>query len=230
MRRRALAARSPSRHGVAHANRFPAAGRLMRAGRAGAGGGSDACAHRPPSLSADAPPLRSERDDDNSLSQRRLVNTNRPRSRDEIFDLHFTTHTSACADRVATASHTCALLANCSRPPPRRRCATFDNFSRKLTCTVTVDEARPRATWPALGTSSDQHHRLADQRDNTRHTHCGTFQPLLIRILTFSHNQFIWNKRLPSNVKITFDKDTTEIFEDTLFSFRRYKLIYLPGI
>ncbi|KAH9630442.1 hypothetical protein HF086_016980 [Spodoptera exigua] len=93
----------------------------MRAGRAGAGGGSDACAHRRPSLSAGAPSLRSERDDDNSLSQRRLVNTNRSRSRDKIFDLHFTTHTSACADRVATLAHTCALLANCWRPSPRRR-------------------------------------------------------------------------------------------------------------
>ncbi|KAJ8716051.1 hypothetical protein PYW08_013336 [Mythimna loreyi] len=83
VRRRALAARSPSQHGVAHANRFPAAGRLMRAGRAGAGGGSDACAHHRPSLSADAPLSQSERDGDNSLSQRRLVNTNRPRSRDK---------------------------------------------------------------------------------------------------------------------------------------------------
>lgn len=152
VRRRALAARSPSRHGVAHANRFPAAGRLMRAGRAGAGGGSDARAHRHPSLSAYALPPRCERDHDNSLSQRRLVNTNRPRSRDKIFDLHFTTHTSACADRVATAPHTRALLANCWPPPPPRRCATFDNFSRKLTCTVTVDEARPRATWPPVNT------------------------------------------------------------------------------
>lgn len=83
VRRRAVAARSPSRNGVAHANSFPAAGRLMRAGHAGAGGGSDARAHRLPSLSRGASENQCERDHDTSLSQRRLVNTNRPRSRDK---------------------------------------------------------------------------------------------------------------------------------------------------
>lgn len=83
VRHRAVAGRSPSRHGVAHANRFPAAGRLMRAGRAGAGGGSDARAQRQPSLSPSVVLNRCERDHDTSLSQRRLVNTNKPRSRDK---------------------------------------------------------------------------------------------------------------------------------------------------
>lgn len=45
------------------------------------------------------------------------------------------------------------LLAAAPRAPaPRvpRRCATFDNFSRKITCSVAVVEARPpaTATWP----------------------------------------------------------------------------------
>lgn len=120
VRRRALAARSPSRHGVTHANRFPAAGRLMRAGRAGAGGGSDACAHRRPSLSADAASPQSERDGDNSLSQRRLVNTNRPRSRDK-YSTFTSRRTRARALIASRQPHTCALLANCSRPPPSRR-------------------------------------------------------------------------------------------------------------
>ncbi|KOB79188.1 Uncharacterized protein OBRU01_00924 [Operophtera brumata] len=136
-----VAARSPSRNGVAHANSFPAAGRLMRAGRAGAGGGSDARAHHRPSLSRGASENQCERDHDTSLSQRRLG---------QIFDLHFTTHTSTLADRVATSS-THAQVANCPRHPPPpppapaptpRHCATFDNFSRKLTCTVTVAKAR----------------------------------------------------------------------------------------
>lgn len=55
VRRRALAARSLSRRGVAHANRFQVAGRLMRAGRADTGGGSDARAHYRPSLTARVP-------------------------------------------------------------------------------------------------------------------------------------------------------------------------------
>lgn len=195
VRRRALATRSPSRHGVAHANRFPAAGRLMRAGRAGAGGGSDACAHRRPSLSTSVPPRRSERDDDNSLSQRRLVNTNRPRSRDKIFDLHFTTHTSACADRVATAPHTCALLANCSRPPPRRRRAagvlhlTIFPENWHAPSPWTRRARLPRGRHSALPPTNDHRRRLC-----TRLTDNGTFQPNLIRIITFSNNQFYWNK------------------------------------
>lgn len=152
-RRSAVAARSPSRHGVAHANRFPAAGRLMRAGRAGAGGGSDARAHRRPSLSGRAAPHRSERDHDTSLSQRRLVNTNRLRSRDKIFDLHFTTHTSAAAALVAMSPTHARRGSRIARHSSPARSATFDNFSRKLTCTVTVDEARPPATWPLARTS-----------------------------------------------------------------------------
>lgn len=122
---------------------------VMRAGRAGAGGGSDARAHRRPSLSACALGPRSEQDRDTSLSQRQLVNTNRPRSRDKIFDLHFTTHTSAMRARRDEAR----TLAQCSQIASGRRhrrgcrrCATFDNFSRKLTCTATVGEARPLAT------------------------------------------------------------------------------------
>ncbi|CAB3251746.1 unnamed protein product [Arctia plantaginis] len=121
VRRRALAARSLSRRGVAHANRFQVAGRLMRAGRADTGGGSDARAHYRPSLSSRAPRLQSERDHDNSLSQRRLVNTNRPRSRDKIFDLHFTTHTSAHGDRVATSTTHARVprkLLAAAAPPP----------------------------------------------------------------------------------------------------------------
>ncbi|KAJ8713546.1 hypothetical protein PYW07_013916 [Mythimna separata] len=117
VRRRALAARSPSQHGVAHANRFPAAGRLMRAGRAGAGGGSDACAHHRPSLSADAPPPQSERDGDNSLSQRRLVNTNRPRSRDK-----YSTFTSRrTRARALIASRQFPTHARCSQIARGRR-------------------------------------------------------------------------------------------------------------
>lgn len=174
LRRRALAARSPSRHGLAHANRFPAAGRLMRAGRAGAGGGSDACAHRRPSLSAGMQSLRSERDDNNSLSQRRLVNTNRSRSRDKIFDLHFTTHTSACADRVATAPHTCALLANCSRPPPRRRRAAGDilQFFQK----TDMHRHRGRGA-PACHVAATQHYHRPPTTvgDSTPHTDYTTF-------------------------------------------------------
>ncbi|CAH2039540.1 unnamed protein product, partial [Iphiclides podalirius] len=89
----------------------------MRAGRAGAGGGSGARAHRRPSLSAVMARRPSERDRDTSLSQRRLVNTNRPRSRDKIFDLHFTrTHTGAQAPRH---ERTHAHLANCSPPSLR---------------------------------------------------------------------------------------------------------------
>ncbi|CAH0398800.1 unnamed protein product [Chilo suppressalis] len=62
------------RHEVARANRFPAAGRLMRAGRAGAGGGSDARAHHRPSLSISSFGSECERDHDCSLSQRRVLN------------------------------------------------------------------------------------------------------------------------------------------------------------
>ncbi|KAF9803128.1 hypothetical protein SFRURICE_012373 [Spodoptera frugiperda] len=171
---KALAARSPSRHGLAHANRFPAAGRLMRAGRAGAGGGSDACAHRRPSLSAGMQSLRCERDDNNSLSQRRLVNTNRSRSRDKIFDLHFTTHTSACADRVATAPHTCALLANCSRPPPRRRRAAGDilQFFQK----TDMHRHRGRGA-PACHVAATQHYHRPPTTvgHSTPHTDYTTF-------------------------------------------------------
>lgn len=83
VRSKAVAKRNGSRDGAAHANRFPARQRLMRAGRAGAGGGSGARAQsgRP----CRRPPRRteSERDHSSSLSQCRLVNTNRPRSRDK---------------------------------------------------------------------------------------------------------------------------------------------------
>ncbi|KAG6444818.1 hypothetical protein O3G_MSEX003533 [Manduca sexta] len=120
-RRRAFAGCGPSRCGVTHANRFPAAGRLMRAGRAGAGGGSDARAHRRPSLSRSERMRPSERDHDTSLSQCRLVNTNRPRSRDKIFDLHFTTHTSAHADRVATSTTHARRASRIARRRHRRR-------------------------------------------------------------------------------------------------------------
>lgn len=88
----------------------------------GAGGGPDARAHRRLSLSPDASVYRCERDHDTTLSQHRLVNTNRPRSRDKIFDLHFITHTSTLADRVATNS-THAQVANCSCCGRQRRAA-----------------------------------------------------------------------------------------------------------
>lgn len=141
LRRKAVGGRGASRRGIAHTNCFPAAGRLMRAGRAGAGGGSGARAHRLPSRSARARAGRSERDRDTSLSQCRLVNTNRPRSRDKIFDLHFMrTHT-----RERRRRHTHAWASRIARQRRRTaRCATFDNFSRKLTCSAAVDEARRR--------------------------------------------------------------------------------------
>lgn len=139
VRRKAVEARSPSGRGAAHANCFPAAGRLMRAGRAGAVGGSDARAYCRPSLSVGAPCCRSEREHGTSLSQRRLVNTNRPRSRDKVFDLHFT-HTSARRSRrEITHARGASRIASRSAPS---WCATFDNFSRKLTCSVAVDKAR----------------------------------------------------------------------------------------
>lgn len=133
--------RRASRRGIAHANCFPAAGRLMRAGRAGAGGGSDARAHRLPSLSAGMRGRRCERDRDTSLSQCRLVNTNRPRSRDKIFDLHFTcTHTCALPSRRAAHMHRASRIARSSQHAVApHHCATFDNFSRKLTCSVSVN-------------------------------------------------------------------------------------------
>ncbi|CAH2091051.1 unnamed protein product [Euphydryas editha] len=99
----------------------------MRAGRAGAGGGSDARTHRLPSLSAGLRVGQSERDRDTSLSQCRLVNTNRPRSRDKIFDLHFTcTHTSA--PRSLRVAHMRTSLANCSFVAPHRRTAPLSYF------------------------------------------------------------------------------------------------------
>lgn len=55
-------------------------------------------------------------------------------------------------------------LANCSPTLSRRRCASFENFSRKLTCTVAMDEA-PAATWPL---HEHCHHRW--------HTHFILFQ------------------------------------------------------
>lgn len=60
---------------------------------------------------------RSERDHDNSLSQRRLVNTNRPRSRENIRpSLGRTRARTVIASR--RAPHTRAILANCSPPSP----------------------------------------------------------------------------------------------------------------
>ncbi|XP_047534748.1 uncharacterized protein LOC125069332 [Vanessa atalanta] len=124
---KAVGGRGASRRGIAHTNCFPAAGRLMRAGRAGAGGGSDARAHHLPSLSAGMRVEQSERDRDTSLSQCRLVNTNRPRSRDKIFDLHFTyTHTSATRSRRDT--HMRMSLANCLLVAARRRTAPLCYF------------------------------------------------------------------------------------------------------
>ncbi|OWR43159.1 hypothetical protein KGM_213598 [Danaus plexippus plexippus] len=96
--------------GIAHANCFPAAGRLMRAGRAGAGGGSGARAHRPPSRSGAAPARGRERDGDSSRSQRRLVNTNRPKSRDKYST--FTTRTHTAARPAPCDAHRRTRLAN----------------------------------------------------------------------------------------------------------------------
>lgn len=157
LRRKAVGGRGASRRGIAHTNCFPAAGRLMRAGRAGAGGGSGARAHRLPSRSARARAGRSERDRDTSLSQSRLVNTNRPRSRDKIFDLHFTRthtrerrrrHTHTWASRIArqrrrtVAPHAVLLLTifpenwHAALPWTRRGAATW--LSMKDTTPVTI--------------------------------------------------------------------------------------------
>lgn len=129
MRRNAVERRGESQRGIAHANCFPAAGRLMRAGRAGAGGGSDARAHRLPSRSAGAQVRSCERDGDTSLSQCRLVNTNRPRSRDKIFDLHFTcTHTCARASSGGTHAHAPRELFARRSAPSHRRTAPLCYF------------------------------------------------------------------------------------------------------
>lgn len=141
------------RRGVAHANHFPAAGRLMRAGRAGAGGGSDARAQRRPSLSAGPRRGRSERDDDTSLSQRQLVNANKPRSRGTKYST-FTLRVRVRAHRgnersrqepthAQGAAQIARTAAAAAAAPPR--CATFDNFSRKLTCSVAVSGHVARA-------------------------------------------------------------------------------------
>lgn len=74
-------------------------------------------------------------------------------------------HTHARSSQIARGRRRAAAA------PP----VTFYNFSRKLTCTVTVDEARPPATWPPLSTTTDHrppsatpHHTLTTPHSN----HC----------------------------------------------------------
>lgn len=128
-----------SRHGVAHANRFPAAGRLMRAGRAGAGGGSDARAHRRLSLSTGARRWQCERDHGCSLSERASVEPIDRRVGTNIRPSRARTPARAGCDEDSHSDARC--LANCSPTPRRRRCASFEIFSRKLTCSVAMNEA-----------------------------------------------------------------------------------------
>lgn len=64
--------------------------------------------------------VRCERDREPSLSQCRLVNTNKPRSRDKIFDLHSTcTHTRASRMRQARTQTQLAPQIACSSSPLR---------------------------------------------------------------------------------------------------------------
>lgn len=61
--------------------------------------------------------------------------------------------TPARAGRDEDSHIDARCLANCSPTPRRRRCASFEIFSRKLTCTVAMDEAGASAVASPRGLS-----------------------------------------------------------------------------
>lgn len=101
-------------------------------------------ARRHPSLSTNGAHHWNEQYRSHSLSQRRLVNTNKPRSRDKIF-----VRPSLYAHERARRSrheppHIRAALRIARRSAPRVLLLII--FSRKLTCSVVVATSRPPAT------------------------------------------------------------------------------------
>lgn len=148
VRRKALEEHSPSLHGVAHANRFPAAGRLMRAA-------APAPAEAPTHAHLAACPFQSTRFWGRASGTSFIITV---LIREPIVQRAGKnirpSRLLVCVERSQRAVHTDAI---CSRIADARRTAAgvllFDNFSRKLTCIVAVDEARPPATWPIVDKS-----------------------------------------------------------------------------
>lgn len=100
-------------------------------------------ASRQPSLSTNGARRWSKQYHSNSLSQRRLVNTNKPRSRDKIF-VRPSLYAHERARRSRHEPHMRAGLRIASRSAPRVLLLII--FYRKLTCSVVVATSRPPAT------------------------------------------------------------------------------------